>query len=114
MSPPLGTTQNLLERVLQLHSLSPKKQKVDTVYQSFSVGHCGGSDQLPTDTTIEEEEKTLQYLEASLQDVSHELQRRKEELRSKRRRLIEDEARMHSIIIQSSSWIESLSGRLSM
>ncbi len=67
------------------------------------------------DISLEEEEKSLQYIEVSLQEVSREVQRRKDELRNKRRRLLEDEARMHNIIFQSSSWIEnSMSGRISL
>ncbi|EFJ25320.1 hypothetical protein SELMODRAFT_442137 [Selaginella moellendorffii] len=93
-------SSSLIERVQQLRSASP----------TCPSAIVGG----PGQVSLEEEEKSLQYIEVSLQEVNKELQRRKEELRSKRRRIREDEARMHSIIFQSSSWIESLSGRFSL
>ena len=111
----------LLERVQQLRSASPAgtKQKIDSMLHGFSMGGaCNEPDPKVngtlTEISLEEEEKSLQYIEVSLQEVSREVQRRKEELRMKRQRLMEDEARMHSIIFQSSSWIESLSGRFSL
>lgn len=112
---PASSHTALLERLQQLRSASPAgiKQKVEAMLQGYPMGTSkeidlkfnGGF----TEITLEEEEKSLQYIEVNLQEVSREVQRRKEELRMKRRRLMEDEARMHSIIFQSSSWIESLS-----
>ena len=37
----------------------------------------------PTELNLEDEEKSLQYLEISFQEVSREVQRRREELRTK-------------------------------
>ncbi|KAG6554704.1 hypothetical protein Mapa_003723 [Marchantia paleacea] len=113
------STHNLLERVQQLRAVSPGNSggKSDQILHNFSISSCNSDDKFPsglTEISLEEEEKSLQYIEVSLQEVSRDVQRRKEELRSKRRRLMEDEARMHSIIFQSSSWIESLSGRFSL
>ncbi|KAL2643334.1 hypothetical protein R1flu_010921 [Riccia fluitans] len=113
------STHNLLERVQQLRSVSPGNSgsKVDQILHNFSISACSSEEKFssaPTEVSLEEEEKSLQYIEVSLQEVSRDIQRRKEELRSKRRRLLEDEARMHSIVFQSSSWIESLSGRFSL
>lgn len=112
----------LLERVQQLRSTSPAetKQKIEQMLQGYSMGgSCSEIDPKfnnggPTELSLEDEEKSLQYIEISLQEVSREVQRRREELRMKRRRLMEDEARMHSIIFQSSSWIESLSRGFSL
>ncbi|CAM6105956.1 unnamed protein product [Calypogeia fissa] len=129
------STNSLLKRVHQLREVSPacnqhqqqQQQEasgkvVDSMVHSFTLGtevrssNNNADDKFNsalTEVSLEEEEKSLQYIEVSLQEVSREVQRRMEELRSKRRRLLEDEARMHSIIFQSASWIESLSGRYS-
>lgn len=119
---PTSSHTALLERLQQLRSASPAgiKQKVESMLQGYPMGACNDSVDPKfnganlTEISLEEEEKSLQYIEVSLQEVSREVQRRKEELRMKRRRLMEDEARMHSIIFQSSSWIESLSRGFSL
>lgn len=64
------------------------------------------------DSTVEDEEQSLLAFEITLQDAIRELEKKKEELRTKRQRLIEDdETRMHDIVFQPSSWVESLGRR---
>ncbi|KAL3696568.1 hypothetical protein R1sor_010644 [Riccia sorocarpa] len=97
------STHSLLERVQQLRAVSPGNSgsKVDQILHNFAISTRSSEEKFSsalTEISLDEEEKSLQYIEVSLQEVSRDIQRRKEELRSKRRRLLEDEARMHSIV----------------
>ena len=82
-----------------MSSTSPAetKQKIEQMLQGYSMGgSCSEIDPKfnnggPTELSLEDEEKSLQYIEISLQEVSCEVQRRREEARMKRRWLMEDE-----------------------
>jgi hypothetical protein len=82
----------LLERVQQLRSTSPAetKQKIEQMLQGYSMGgSCSEIDPKfnnggPAELSLVDEEKSLQYIEISLQEVSREVQRRREEARMKR------------------------------
>ncbi|KAJ7556653.1 hypothetical protein O6H91_05G092500 [Diphasiastrum complanatum] len=102
----------LFERFQQLQNV-PLTQKESTASGARNDKREMNNNPV-TAISLEQEEKSLHCVEVSLQEVTRVLQKRKEELRIKRRRLLEDEARMHSIVFQSSSWIESLSGRFNL
>jgi hypothetical protein len=79
-------------RVQQLSLTSPAetKQKIEQMLQGYSMGgSCSEIDPKfnnggPAELSLVDEEKSLQYIEISLQEVSREVQRRREEARMKR------------------------------
>ncbi|MCO5610001.1 hypothetical protein L7F22_064236 [Adiantum nelumboides] len=111
---------------------TPVQQKLDSLMRSFVCSNGGAgvagnfsSRSRPSmcrgaledghsEQEVEEEERAIHYLELSLYEVAMEIQKRKEELRNKRRRLLDDEARLHYNLAvfhhQPPAWLSNIMG----